>query len=415
MIYLSEFYFPSQNSEANYLAESPRAKMTCYDSFYPFGLFAGRGLKALDLADVTILYGGNGSGKTTALNVMADALRLQRGAQYNRSDFFPDYVSLCQFHTLHAIPAGSLILTSDDVFDYMLDVRAINDNIDTRRGSLFDEYTEARTAKFQMHSMEDYDRLKQVSAARRYSKSQVARKTLSPNIRTHSNGESAFLMFQEKLRGDALYLLDEPENSLSAARQIALADFLADSARFYGCQFVLATHSPFLLAIPGARIYDLDSTRVQTRRFNACTFDHCNFSGVVFSFTTMKDAWLLNSAFRSMAWGGLQGKSGVFQPFGKIKNCAFRYNDFSGMALNGFDWTGAELQQCTFDDTRLAGASFYGVRLGGTRFTRCDLQKADLRTAEEYAIDLETNKLKGARFSFPDVVRLLDGTGIVIE
>lgn len=232
MIYLSEFYFPSQNSEANYLAESPRAKMTCYDSFYPFGLFAGRGLKALDLADVTILYGGNGSGKTTALNVMADALRLQRGAQYNRSDFFPDYVSLCQFHTLHAIPAGSLILTSDDVFDYMLDVRAINDNIDTRRGSLFDEYTEARTAKFQMHSMEDYDRLKQVSAARRYSKSQVARKTLSPNIRTHSNGESAFLMFQEKLRGDALYLLDEPENSLSAARQIALADFLADSAGF---------------------------------------------------------------------------------------------------------------------------------------------------------------------------------------
>lgn len=153
------------------------------------------------------------------------------------------------------------------MFDYMLDVRAINDNIDTRRGSLFDEYTETRTAKFQMHSMEDYDRLKQVSAARRYSKSQVARKTLSPNIRTHSNGESAFLMFQEKLRGDALYLLDEPENSLSAARQIALADFLADSARFYGCQFVLATHSPFLLAIPGARIYDLDSDPVRTRRW----------------------------------------------------------------------------------------------------------------------------------------------------
>ena len=267
MIYLSEFYFPSQNSEANYLAKSPRAKMTCYDSFYPFGLFAGRGLKALDLADVTILYGGNGSGKTTALNVMADALRLQRGAQYNRSDFFPDYVSLCQFHTLHAIPAGSLILTSDDVFDYMLDVRAINDNIDTRRGSLFDEYTEARTAKFQMHSMEDYDRLKQVSAARRYSKSQVARKTLSSNIRTHSNGESAFLYFTQRIEENGLYLLDEPENSLSPTKQQELSQFIEDSARFFHCQFVIATHSPFLLAMRGAKIYDLDADPMTVRRW----------------------------------------------------------------------------------------------------------------------------------------------------
>lgn len=267
MIYLSEFYFPGENAEANYMAYAARPKFTCYDSYYPFGMFPARGLKTLDLADITILYGGNGSGKTTALNVMADTLRLRRGAQYNRSDFFADYVALCQYHTLHSIPADSLILTSDDVFDYMLDVRAINDNIDTRRGQLFAEYTEARSAKFQMHSMDDYDRLKQVSAARRYSKSQMARKTLSPNIRTHSNGESAFLMFQEKLRGNALYLLDEPENSLSAARQIELADFLADSARFYNCQFVLATHSPFLLAIPGVRIYDLDSDPVCTRRW----------------------------------------------------------------------------------------------------------------------------------------------------
>ena len=180
---------------------------------------------------------------------------------------FPKFLLFCLFSHNYNDKPSSLILTSDDVFDYMLDLRTINDKIDTRRGELFDEVTEARSAKFQMHSMEDYDRLKQVSAARRYSKSQVARKTLSPNIRTHSNGESAFLMFQEKLRGDALYLLDEPENSLSAARQIALADFLADSARFYGCQFVLATHSPFLLAIPGARIYDLDSDPVRTRRW----------------------------------------------------------------------------------------------------------------------------------------------------
>lgn len=267
MIYLSSFSFPSSGAEDNYLAFSARAKYTCYDSYYPFGVFREAGRSHYDLTDITILYGGNGSGKTTVLNVMADALRLNRGAAYNRTDFFADYVRLCQFDVLHAIPPSSLILTSDDVFDYMLDLRTFNDKIDTRRGELFDEVTEARSAKFQMHSMEDYDRLKEVSQARRMSKSQIARRNLAPNVRTRSNGESAFLVFQEKLKSNALYLLDEPENSLSAARQMELAQYLSDSARFYRCQFVIATHSPFLLAIPGARIYDLDSRPVQARRW----------------------------------------------------------------------------------------------------------------------------------------------------
>ena len=97
-----------------------------------------------------------------------------------------------------------------------------------------------------MHGMQDYDRLKQVSAARRYSQSQMARRTLPANVRTRSNGESALAVFSERIRENALYLLDEPENSLSPARQLELAQFLHDSARFYNCQFVIATHSPFL-------------------------------------------------------------------------------------------------------------------------------------------------------------------------
>ena len=75
MIYLSGFRFPDRAQEANYMAFSPRARQTCYDSYYPFGLFEGRTLPELDFLEITILYGGNGSGKTTLLNVMADALR----------------------------------------------------------------------------------------------------------------------------------------------------------------------------------------------------------------------------------------------------------------------------------------------------------------------------------------------------
>ena len=83
-------------------------------------------------------------------------------------------------------------------------------------------------------------------------------------MRTRSNGESALAVFSERIRENALYLLDEPENSLSAEKQILLAEFLEQSARFYGCQLVIATHSPFLLAMKGARIYDLDTVPVDT-------------------------------------------------------------------------------------------------------------------------------------------------------
>ena len=125
MVYLSGFRFPDRAQEANHMAFSPRARQTCYDSYYPFGLFEGR--------------------------------------------------------------------------------------------------------------------------------------TLPANVRTRSNGESALAVFSERIREDALYLLDEPENSLSPKRQQELAGTLYDLVQYLGCQMIISTHSPFMLAIEGALIYDLDN------------------------------------------------------------------------------------------------------------------------------------------------------------
>ena len=155
--------------------------------------------------------------------------------------------------------------------------------------------------------------------------------------------------------------------------------------------------------------------RIENCSFVGCTFRKCQWSGVVFSFTRMTDARLENCAFRGIAWGGLRGKSALAQPLAAVKNCMFQYNDFSGMSLIGFDFSGSEFRDCRFDNCKLSGACFQGVRLGESQFTRCTLEKADFRDAEGYAIDPAVNTLKGARFSFPDVVRLLDGTGIRIE
>ena len=238
-----------------------------YDTFYPFQVLSKHGLTRLDFEPVTILYGGNGSGKTTALNVIAEKLALDRDTLYNRSNFFEDYTGMCDYEEEMPIPKESRIITSDDVFDFMLNLRSINDGINLKREQLFADYLEDKYSHFQMKSLDDYERLKKVNMAKRKTQSRYVRENLMDNVREHSNGESAFIYFSEKINENGLYLLDEPENSLSPERQQELLRFLQDSARFFGCQFIIATHSPFLLSMNGAKIYDMDEELVDVKRW----------------------------------------------------------------------------------------------------------------------------------------------------
>ncbi|MBQ3484487.1 MAG: AAA family ATPase [Clostridia bacterium] len=265
MLYLTRFTFPDAEVESSFFINE--VKRTCYDSYYPFGVLSARELSCLDFEPVTILYGGNGSGKTTALNVIAEKLRLQRDTLYNRSSFYEDYLHMCDFESRGELPPESRVITSDDVFDYMLNLRALNEGIDRRREELFQEYLTDKYSDFKYRTMADYEQLRKVNLARSRTQSRYVRQRLMDNAREQSNGESAYFYFTSKIRENALYLLDEPENSLSPARQMELTQFIEDSCRFYGCQFIIATHSPFLLAMQGARIYDLDETPVRRRKW----------------------------------------------------------------------------------------------------------------------------------------------------
>ena len=264
MIYLESVTFPDAEREFDFFLGQKR---TCYDSYYPFKILSRHNLNRLDFEPITILYGGNGSGKTTALNVIAEKLGLARDSIYNRSNFFPDYVKWCEVEVSGVIPENSRIVTSDDVFDYMLNIRNLNDGLDNQREKLMEEYLDAKYSKFQMKSMEDYEELRKVVEARRRTQSRYVRNEMMDNVREYSNGESAFQYFAEKIGENGLFLLDEPENSLSPARQQELVKFMEDSARFFGCQFIISTHSPFILSMRGAKIYDLDEDPVDVKRW----------------------------------------------------------------------------------------------------------------------------------------------------
>jgi predicted ATPase len=89
---------------------------------------------------------------------------------------------------------------------------------------------------------------------------------------TKSHGQCNLAFFQNRYRLKGLYLLDEPENALSPKRQIELLSILQETSREGVAQFIIATHSPILLALPGALIYSFDGNVIKTIPYE--TTDH---------------------------------------------------------------------------------------------------------------------------------------------
>ncbi len=293
MIYLKSFALPTDAREELYFNENPlinpdpdvirKNKRWVYTTKYPFDVFYGQDVPRFDFSEITIFCGGNGSGKSTILNLIADKLRLERGVEYNRSDFFEDYLKLCQSETCSdagdyrnllqrsdEIPAGSRIITSDDVFNSMISKRRLNQGIDEVRAEMIKEYIyERENGDVNLHSLDDYDRWLNTKSTKtkRNSQSRYLSQHLIKNVPEQSNGESALAFFVNSISENALYLLDEPENSLSPSKQLELKYFLEDSAQSYGCQFIISTHSPFVMSLRHARIYNLDENPVVTRKW----------------------------------------------------------------------------------------------------------------------------------------------------
>ncbi len=89
------------------------------------------------------------------------------------------------------------------------------------------------------------------------------------SLHNQSHGESLMALVQNRFRGNGLYILDEPEAALSPSRQMAL---LVEMKRLVdkNSQFIIATHSPILLAYPDAVIYQISEDRLQRVKYHEC-------------------------------------------------------------------------------------------------------------------------------------------------
>ncbi|MCI9173390.1 MAG: AAA family ATPase [Lachnospiraceae bacterium] len=249
MIYLSSFLFSDQR------VKNP--------NLYPYNVFSGMEERVLLFRPITILYGGNASGKSTMLNIMANKLKIegQEYASCNRfgsCSYFERFIGECSYSPGEdedgrtvPIPKESRYIKSEDI---LYEIKKIQQEQVLEDGYIY-EHIRRGMPKEQRENMKN---------------SWQTRKALENMIfcqEKYSNGETTLQMLEDYLEPDALYLLDEPEVSLSPANQVALAERLNEMARFLRCQFVIATHSPFLLGTLNARIYDLDSGELEERQW----------------------------------------------------------------------------------------------------------------------------------------------------
>jgi predicted ATPase len=185
---------------------------------YPFSLPAVRHLDRLELhPNVTFLVGDNGSGKSTLVEAIAVAFGLNAEGG-NKNYNFTTRASHSDLHR-HLILARGW----------------------TRPWDCF--FLRAET----FYNVASYVEEVGGEAARAYG---------DRSLHEQSHGESFFALFRERFRGQGLYLLDEPEAALSPMRQMALLRMIDDLVNDCS-QFIIATHSPIVLAYPRAWIYEL--------------------------------------------------------------------------------------------------------------------------------------------------------------
>jgi predicted ATPase len=210
-----------------------RGRVPSFDT-YPFSLAAVRNLTALPLhPGVTFLIGENGSGKSTLLEAIAVAWGFNAEGG-SRNFGFSTRRSHSELHQYLLLERG---------------LRRPRDGYFLRAESYFNVATEI-------------ERLDEVKAAG----PPIIDSYGGRSLHEQSHGESFLALVTNRFFGNGFYLLDEPEAALSPTRQLALITRLHDLVRA-GSQFVIATHSPLLLAYPNATIYALEPDGIRETEY----------------------------------------------------------------------------------------------------------------------------------------------------
>lgn len=281
-MYINNFIFPDHAQEQRILEKYKSISSYYTRNIYPFEVNKSRWTK-LEFTPITILYGNNGSGKSTILNVIAERLKIKKRSAHNSSFWFSKYAMECAFEIGSDINTNEInipldpeaeidlspqaeLITSDDVFSIMLDERIKNEKTIKKSMKIMDDQKFAANKtinkisprEINFETGENLEEFLKIHAMRNRSLCSYVTNSIGALQEGVSNGEKALQCIIDWITPNKLYLLDEPENSMSSEFQHKLAAFIRYCAMINNCQFIIATHSPFFVSIPGAKIYDIN-------------------------------------------------------------------------------------------------------------------------------------------------------------
>ena len=226
---------------------------------FPFDVPVIRALDELTFDNpVAFFVGENGSGKSTMLEAIALAAKLPTVGSAQAVDDETLKAQRALARTLKLAwtqkARSGFFLRAEDFFGFTKQLAKLRSEMQQRLVELDEEYRDRS----------DYaKRLAQGPASA--SLADMERR-YGADLDAHSHGQSFLKLFQSRFVPGGLYLLDEPEAPLSPQSQLMLIAMLSEMMK-QESQFIIATHSPILLAYPGATIYSFDGGKVEATTF----------------------------------------------------------------------------------------------------------------------------------------------------
>jgi predicted ATPase len=237
-------------------------------SDFPFNLQIFHSLGEMNFtSQVTFLVGENGSGKSTLLEALACAIgSITIGSQSVNTDETLAAVRAFSMHlrlVWNRRTRRGFFLRAEDFFGYARRMAQINAEMRVELDAVESEYRDRSELAKGLAKMPYARELSDMQ--RRY----------GDGLDSQSHGESFLALFQSRFVPGGLYLLDEPEVPLSPLRQIGLLALIKEMTA-QDAQFIIATHSPILMAFPQALILSFDEDPVQSVEYES--LEHVNLT-----------------------------------------------------------------------------------------------------------------------------------------